>query len=62
MIRKKDLKLFGVVFLINLVTLFLEILFFGVKLSKFSLMLLFLFAVVETLLIDKIALKEEGVF
>ena len=53
MITKKGIKLFGIVLLINAISLIAELFYFGVKFSKNVFMLVLLFSVVESLLLDR---------
>lgn len=57
MINKKDIKLFFIVLLINAISLIAELFYFGVKFSKNVFMLVLLFSVVESLLIDKFSIR-----
>ena len=53
MITKKGIKLFFGVLIINALSLIVELFYFGVPFGKNVLMLVLLFSVVESLLLDK---------
>lgn len=58
MINKKDIKLFLIVLLINGLALISELFYFGVQFNKNVFMLIFLFSIVESLLLDKFVIKD----